>query len=291
MKKLAPGHPRALAIALALAALQGAAACAPIQPPKELIAARESFKNAKRLAESAPTELEEARRALLAAEKRFEEVGAEPQIADLAFVVERKVEKAQSAARGVQAEKEISELATKLHAAEVARADKERAEMARLQAEHAKKEAELAAERAARAAAEAKEASALEALKRIAASVRTEPRGLVITLSDVVLFNLHRSDLFNSAKTKLDAVAAVILRDSPGARVLVEGHTDSLGTHAQNVALSQRRAEAVASHLASRGIPRASIRTDGLGEARPIAGNTTAAGRANNRRVEIIVEK
>ncbi len=73
--------------------------------------------------------------------------------------------------------------------------------------------------------------------------------------------------------------------------VLVEGHTDSRGAREANLALSRRRAETVRSYLVSRGYPADKIEARGIGQERPVAENVTAEGRANNRRVEIVVER
>ena len=72
-------------------------------------------------------------------------------------------------------------------------------------------------------------------------------------------------------------------------RVRVEGYTDSSGTRAANLRLSQARAEAVTEYLAQKGIPRSRLEAKGYGDARPIAPNLTAHGRELNRRVEIVV--
>lgn len=69
----------------------------------------------------------------------------------------------------------------------------------------------------------------------------------------------------------------------------IEGHTDGQGEAAANQALSARRASAVLAALAAGGVPKARMQSTGLGESSPIADDTTAAGRARNRRVEIIV--
>jgi outer membrane protein OmpA-like peptidoglycan-associated protein len=70
----------------------------------------------------------------------------------------------------------------------------------------------------------------------------------------------------------------------------VEGHTDSQGTDAHNLDLSQRRAESVRAALLARGYDASRVQAVGIGEARPVADNNTAEGRANNRRVEIIIQ-
>lgn len=73
-------------------------------------------------------------------------------------------------------------------------------------------------------------------------------------------------------------------------KIVVEGHTDSQGSDSSNQALSERRAQAVVSFLVSRGVSAEQIRAQGLGESRPIADNNSPEGRANNRRVEIVIQ-
>jgi OOP family OmpA-OmpF porin len=99
---------------------------------------------------------------------------------------------------------------------------------------------------------------------------------------------------FDSAQIGAEAepvldVAAQELRDNPDVRVEVAGHTDSVGDEAYNEGLSQRRAAAVADYLAGKGIDRSRLDTAGYGESSPVADNSTADGRAQNRRVELNV--
>ena len=72
--------------------------------------------------------------------------------------------------------------------------------------------------------------------------------------------------------------------------MVVEGHTDSQGSESSNMELSERRAQSVRDYVVSRGVPSDMITAKGVGQHRPVSDNTTAAGRANNRRVEIIVQ-
>ena len=116
-----------------------------------------------------------------------------------------------------------------------------------------------------------------------------EARGVVITLSGSVLFATGQSALLPIAKQKIDEVAKAV-KDQGFKSLLVEGHTDSQGSATKNNELSQARAESVRQQLASNGIPSDKIRAQGLGSSRPVADNNTAEGRANNRRVEIVVE-
>jgi outer membrane protein OmpA-like peptidoglycan-associated protein len=82
---------------------------------------------------------------------------------------------------------------------------------------------------------------------------------------------------------------ATFLRENPERMVAIEGHTDSVGGDAYNLALSDKRAEAVRNALLSRGIAGMRVTAKGMGESAPVASNDTAAGRQRNRRVEIII--
>jgi outer membrane protein OmpA-like peptidoglycan-associated protein len=260
-------------------------------PPAELREARIAYGHAKSQAAEAPMELDEARRALAAAEKRFEEIGAEPEVASLGFVADRKAKRAESVARRIGLEREL----TKLHEAALAR-EKETALRAQKEAEKAREEAErkqreIDQVNAQRRAAEEREQKALEALKRLSSGVRTEPRGLVITLAGAVLFASNGATLTPAAKTRLDELAQVLQRDNPTAKLVVEGHTDNQGSHQSNTLLSKARAEAVAGYLVKKGIAKDRVRTEAVGESRPLSSNTSSEGRATNRRVEIVVER
>jgi outer membrane protein OmpA-like peptidoglycan-associated protein len=101
-----------------------------------------------------------------------------------------------------------------------------------------------------------------------------------------VLFDFNKATLKPEAKRQLAGVLQA-LKEQPGVQTLVVGHTDSIGSDAYNMRLSQRRAESVATYLAQNGVPRQSIRTEWHGKRQPIASNATAEGRAQNRRVEI----
>ena len=149
------------------------------------------------------------------------------------------------------------------------------------------KQAQLEQERQARQEAETKLTSTLQAMKELQ-SVKEEARGLVITLSGQVLFASGKSELLPTAQRSLDNVAEAV-KTQPDRAITVEGYTDSQGSRQTNMDLSQRRGEAVRSYLVSRGIPDGNIKAVGLGPDRPLASNGTAEGRANNRRVEIIL--
>jgi outer membrane protein OmpA-like peptidoglycan-associated protein len=111
-------------------------------------------------------------------------------------------------------------------------------------------------------------------------------RGVVVTLGDV-LFDTGQASLKPGADLTLDRLASY-MRSNPNTKVLIEGHTDSVGSDSYNDALSQRRADAVAHALTSRGVSFDDIRAVGRGKNFPVATNDTAAGRQQNRRVEIV---
>ncbi|MBL8266380.1 OmpA family protein [Steroidobacter sp.] len=114
---------------------------------------------------------------------------------------------------------------------------------------------------------------------------RTE-RGLVLTLSDV-LFDTGLATLKPGAYAPLDRLATV-LKEQAARKVLIEGHTDDVGSDQNNLSLSERRAQSVQASLVQRGVNRSQITALGKGENFPIASNDTAAGRQSNRRVELI---
>ena len=112
-------------------------------------------------------------------------------------------------------------------------------------------------------------------------------RGLVLTLGDV-LFTSGRADLKAGAANNLNRLVAFLNR-YPSRTALIEGHTDSVGTQGFNQGLSERRAQAVQAYLREQGIDAARLDAVGKGEAGPVAGNDSAAGRQQNRRVEVII--
>jgi outer membrane protein OmpA-like peptidoglycan-associated protein len=121
----------------------------------------------------------------------------------------------------------------------------------------------------------------------LALQAKQTDRGLVMTLSDV-LFDTGRSTLKPGADRDLDRLAHALKDNNSNTRVLIEGHTDSVGSDSYNEELSQRRAQAVADALRTRGVPAERYEAKGLGKAFPVASNDTAAGRQQNRRVEIV---
>jgi outer membrane protein OmpA-like peptidoglycan-associated protein len=104
-----------------------------------------------------------------------------------------------------------------------------------------------------------------------------------------VNFDFDKSDIRPDARPILDE-AAETLKEYSAVAISVEGHTDAVGTDQYNQGLSVRRAEAVRNYLVERGIDRARMSVEGLGESRPVATNDTDDGRAQNRRVELRIQ-
>ena len=117
---------------------------------------------------------------------------------------------------------------------------------------------------------------------------RQTDRGLVVTLSQDLLFDVDRAEIKPGGAQELMRVADY-LRDHPDRNVLIEGHTDSTASDTYNLALSQRRANAVEDFLIAQGVDPTRIEARGYGEQLPVATNDTAAGRQQNRRVELVV--
>lgn len=146
---------------------------------------------------------------------------------------------------------------------------------------------QIVAAEAARVAAEERAADAMRRLS-VLVTVRETPTQTVITILGSVLFRSGGSELLPGAAASLAATADA-LNAQPTRSITVEGFTDSTGNPGRNETLSQARAESVRSFLVSRGVDQARVRAVGIGQARPVADNTTAEGRANNRRVEIVL--
>jgi outer membrane protein OmpA-like peptidoglycan-associated protein len=122
------------------------------------------------------------------------------------------------------------------------------------------------------------------------AAVKEETRGLVITLSGSILFASNKYALLNTAMTKLDQVAEALKAQDSDKRMVVEGHTDSQGSDRINQPLSLNRADAVRDYLVSRGVDHDKISAVGMGSSHPLVDNRNAENRADNRRVEIIIQ-
>ena len=289
--------------------------CATVAP-NELVNARSAYQLASQgpAEQLVPAELHKAHEALVLAEQSFLKDPDSQKTKDLAYVAQRKSEQA-GALGAMAADKASKDKANadfrkkqteivkqgkqdlsdseKRTAAAQAEIDKQAAVKEvkdKSDAEFQKQQAEIVKQgRQDLSDSEKRTADAVAELAAIAA-VKEEERGLVVTLSGGVLFRSAESTLLSSAKVKLDQVANALL--SVRARnLIVEGHTDSQGSESYNQGLSQRRADAVHDYLVQKGYPADRIQSLGRGEGNPIADNASPEGRANNRRVEIIIER
>jgi outer membrane protein OmpA-like peptidoglycan-associated protein len=112
--------------------------------------------------------------------------------------------------------------------------------------------------------------------------------GIQVTFDSGLLFDFDSDVVRPEARTNLRNLAAS-LDKYPGSELLIVGHTDSVGTDAYNLGLSERRANAAVTYLASQGVDRSRMRARGLGETEPVAPNESEAGRSRNRRVEVAI--
>jgi len=164
----------------------------------------------------------------------------------------------------------------------------EQQQAAQAEADRARLSAQAA--QADKAAAEADKAKLRERLRQQLALVletRETARGLIVNISDV-LFDFNQYTLKPEAREKMAKVSGILLA-YPGLKIQVEGHTDAIGTEEYNQKLSEQRAEAVRTYLTSQGVSGDSVSAKGFGKTRPVASNDTAAGRQQNRRVEMVV--
>ena len=203
--------------------------------------------------------------------------------------VEAERAKAEADAARAQADAERQRAEAERQQAETARAQ---ADADRQRAEASLRDAEAEASRARDLAtnAERERAELRDRLRQqlnVILETRETARGLIVNLSDV-LFDSGKATLKPGAREKLARVSGILVTH-PDLKLEIEGHTDSVGTDSYNQGLSERRAESVRGYLVSQNIAAQSITTQGFGESKPVATNDTAAGRQQNRRVELVV--
>lgn len=225
-------------------------------------------------AQLASKELNASRAALAQADQALEEREDREIIVHLAYLADRQAEIGQT---------RIEEAAAR-----------ERIKVAEAERNKVLLEARAAEARTAQESAQASRESTLQArteledLRRQYAELEAKQteRGMVLTLGDV-LFDTAQATLKPGAAVAIDRLGTFLNRNE-STRLVIEGHTDSVGSDAYNSELSRRRAQAVADALISKGIPSTRFEVLGRGEGFPVAGNDTAAGRQQNRRVEIV---
>jgi outer membrane protein OmpA-like peptidoglycan-associated protein len=288
-------HLSALGLILAFS---GVIACGSAVLPRELASARGAYDRAATgpAASLNPTDLHTAKESLDAANQSFEKEGDSQVTRDLGYTAERHAEVAESRARTMKAEAEAKQIIEGMHAATATQSKQTSEELARANEQLATKDQALVAQGAAlqgevkrRQEAEKRAAQAAADIAKFA-SVKQETRGMVITLSGGVLFTSGKSDLLPAAQIKLNEVAKALTEQDPESMMVVEGHTDSQGAAEFNQKLSRERAQSVRDYLVSRGVAADRITAEGFGPSRTVGDNATAEGRANNRRVEIVVK-
>jgi outer membrane protein OmpA-like peptidoglycan-associated protein len=292
--------------------LLGACATAP-SPPQELVEARTTVRTAEldpAVLQQAPLELKKATDSLNRANTLLQKGESMADVASVAYVARQQAQTAIAVAQAktndaaiASADVERERARADIRAAEARRAVAQ-ANVAKAQAGAATTQAEMARQQAATANQRASGAEAQAAAAQASASTvmaqnaelqrqlselqaqQTE-RGMVVTLGDV-LFEFGRADVKPGAEASLRKLSD-FLQKNPARRILIEGHTDSVGSAEANNILSQRRAQAVANALQRMGVASDRIGTVGYGKDYPIADNNTDTNRALNRRVEVYI--
>ena len=295
-KRTTTQYPKMPLIAAAVAAIL-LAACASVPPANPGAAEARSkltrLQGDPDLATRAPAAIKEADLAVQAAEM--------PQTdsvlgAHLVYIADRKVDIAAAQARTKLAEdqraalsqqRDNSRLEARTMEADKATARLEGAKIALAEERRAGDAARVEADAAHTANADAIAKSALLQQQLDDLQARPTDRGMVLTLGDV-LFTTGQADLKTGATSNLSKLAA-FLNNYPDRTVLIEGHTDSVGSSDYNIGLSQRRAESVKSYLTSQGISADRLTASGKGEGEPVTENESPSGRQQNRRVEVII--
>lgn len=289
------------------------ASCGPPMKNADLLKAQASFAAAKQdpvVVKNAPLQLQTAETSLQNAERLWKADAKPTEVSHHAYLALQRTAIAKEIAIQKLAEEQVEAaskdrdrvvLEARTFEAENATKD---AKVSRMQAQEASKaadlarqqaqeqstllaaktaEAQLAAEEARAAAARTKQ---LQAEVAELQAIKSE-RGLVITLGDV-LFDTGKAELKGGAVATISKIAN-FMQTYPTRTVLVEGFTDSNGADSFNLALSERRANAVASALTDSVVATQRVAVRGYGEAYPVASNETAVGRQLNRRVEVII--
>jgi outer membrane protein OmpA-like peptidoglycan-associated protein len=283
------------------------AACATTpEPPRTLVDARSSVRIAEldsAVALHAPMELRKASDSLNRANSLLDKGASLADIDSAAYVAQQQARTAiaiaqakgnDSAIAGAEVERERAR--ADMRTVEASRAQ-DRANAAQVQASTARAQANVSEQRASSAERQtaAAQADASEAQMRAGQlqtrlselQARQTERGMLVTLGDV-LFEFNRADVRPAAQPSLRKLAD-FLQQYPTRRILIEGHTDSVGSASANEVLSRRRAEAVDTALMGMGVAAQRVTTVGYGEEFPIAGNATDTDRALNRRVEVYI--
>lgn len=275
-----------IAALLPLAAL----ACSSTGPSAELLDARRAYEQARTAPDAryAPDRVLEAKQALDRAERAHRDDAGSFDEKSLAYIATRRSELAvlYGDYEADRRTREQAEANYRTQADQLRRQAENRADQANRELEGTRQTLGTMRQQLEQARGDA--AAAMASLEQVA-KVKEESRGTVITLDGSVLFVSGKAELLPIARRKLDEVAKVLKDTNSDQQISVEGFTDSQGSDDFNQRLSQDRADAVRSYLVQQGVPSQRITAVGRGEASPVASNDTAEGRANNRRVEIVL--
>jgi len=255
------------------------AACSSVPEPNErLIAAQSALERARAdtaRAELTPTEMERADQAVQRAEREWRKNDSRAEVDHQAYLAQRQVDLAVATGQRRETERAIEQASRERDAIQIEQSRRQ-ADSAQAQATTAQMQADQERQRADQLASRLRELQAKETA-----------RGLVVTFSDV-LFDVGRAELRPGALARVDQLAAV-MREYPERNVLIEGFTDSTGSPATNQELSERRAMSVRQALVARGIDARRVVARGHADRYPVADNSSAAGRQQNRRVEAVL--
>jgi len=309
----APGARKALGLAAALGCSVWLAGCQTTPPTNpDLEAARSAVRQAAaapNVARAASVDLDRAQQALRRAEAAWADNRDVEETRHLSYLAQRRGDTVQAIAAQAQAEERVQQAGTERERVRLEARTREadaagrRAQSAQSQAQLAQSQAQLAQQqaRAAQGQAQLSQQDADAARQQLqqqqqraaamerdlqALQAKSTQRGMVVTLGDV-LFATGQATLQPGAQRSVQQLAQV-LQQYPERRVLIEGFTDSQGSDALNLDLSQRRADAFRQALTNRGVPGDRIEVRSHGKAYSVADNATAAGRQQNRRVEIL---
>lgn len=262
------------------------AACGASKPSPELVTARNMYTQARNgeAAQLNPSGVHEAYKALQAAEVAHEDDAGSSKERHRAYVATRKSELAIAQASEKLAMKE-QERADVTYKQALQQQSAQLGDQLAQQAQEADQQTSQYRDQLQQAQAEAEQAQ--EELRRLE-SIKEEAGRTTISLPGV-LFKVGQAELSPAAEARLATVASA-LKAYPDRDIVIEGFTDAQGDEEKNLALSEQRANAVREYLQSQGISGDRLRSEGRGEANPIASNDTAEGRAYNRRVEIVVD-
>lgn len=282
-------------------------ACATTQaPPQALLDARTTLRQAEldpAVLTHAPLELKKAAASLTRANQLQEKGEPQADITSAAYIASQQAKTAiaiglakanDGAIAGAEVERERTRADLRTGEAQRAQAQattaQAQASTAQAQTTVARQQAANAEQRAsgAESKASAAQASASDAQQQLAdLKAKQTDRGMLVTLGDV-LFEFNRAEVKPGAQSDLRKLAD-FLQKNPSRRILIEGHTDSVGSAAANNALSRRRADAVDVALVGMGTAADRTSTVGYGKDYPIADNTSDTNRALNRRVEVYI--